>query len=156
MSPGHSVPNCGVGEAQVLALRRHRADDPSVAPRFLSPQTPTVARDVDLLDLLGEFVDASADTVDLMTGNRRTELEWLAHCDYLRALQRLGHETLARHDQGMPAPALPLVVVSELGSALTRGWTAALVIFRSPARAAHTLHPRANRPTVSSPAGVSS
>jgi hypothetical protein len=48
-----------------------------------------------LLDLLSEFIDANADTVCLITGDQRTELEWLAHCDYLRALQRLGHETLA-------------------------------------------------------------
>ena len=67
--------------------------------RFLSPQTAAIARDVSLLDLLSEFIDANADTVCLITGDRRTELEWLAHCDYLRALQRLGHETLARHDQ---------------------------------------------------------
>ena len=44
-----------------------------------------------VLDLLSEFIDANADTVCLITGaDRRTELEWLAHCDYLRALQRLG------------------------------------------------------------------
>jgi hypothetical protein len=110
--------------------------------RFLSPQTRAVACDVGLLDLLSEFVDANADTVELMTGKHRTELERSAHCDYLRALQRLGHETLARHDQRMPAPPLALALVSELNSALTRGWTAALLIVRSPARAAQTLHPR--------------
>jgi hypothetical protein len=77
-----------------------------------------------------------------MTGKRRSELERSAHCDYLRALQRLGHEMLARHDQRIPAPALPLALVSELGSALTRGWTATLVIFHSPARAAQTFHPQ--------------
>ena len=66
---------------------------------FLSPQMAAIARDVGLLDLLSEFIDANADTVCLITGDRRTGLEWLAYCDYLRALQRLGHETLARHDQ---------------------------------------------------------
>ena len=60
---------------------------------------------------------------------------------YLRALQRLGHETLAHHDQRMPAPSLALVVVSGLGTALTRGWTAALLVSRGPARAAHALRP---------------
>ena len=70
--------------------------------RFLSPQTAAIARDVSLLDLLSEFIDANADTVCLITGDRRTELKWLAHCDHLRALQRLGHETLARHDQRVP------------------------------------------------------
>ena len=124
--------------------------------RFLSPQTAAVARDVGLLDLLSEFIDANADTVDVMTGNHRTELEWSAHCDYLRALQRLGHETLARHDRRMPAPPLGLALVSELNSALTRSWTAALLIFRSPVRAAQTLHPRSNRPTVSTHSRVSS
>ena len=38
----------------------------------------------------------------LITGDQRTELECLAHCDYLRALQRLEHETLARDDQRGP------------------------------------------------------
>jgi hypothetical protein len=33
---------------------------------FLSPQTATVARDVSLLDLLSEFIDANADTVCLI------------------------------------------------------------------------------------------
>ena len=100
--------------------------------RFLSPQTGAVACDVGLLDLLSEFIDANADTVDLMTGRQRTELEWSAQCDYLRALQRLGHETLARHDQRMPAHPPARAVVSGVNSALTRGWTAALLILRSP------------------------
>ena len=100
--------------------------------RFLSPQTGAVACDVDLLDLLSELIDANADTVYLMTGRQRTELEWSAQCDYLRALQRLGHETLARHDQRMPAAPLALAVVSVVNSALARGRTAALLILRSP------------------------
>jgi hypothetical protein len=106
--------------------------------RFLSPQAVAVAPEASLLDLLSEFVDANADTVDLMTGRRRTELEWSAHCDYLRALHRLGHETLARHHKARP---LTLAVVSALSAPLTRGRTAALLIFRSPTRAAHALHP---------------
>ena len=128
----------------MLAMRRHRADDPGrMTLRFLSPQTGGVACDVSLLDLLSEFIDASADTVHLMTGNQSTDLEWSVHCDYLRALQRLGHETLARHDERVPAPAPALAVVSGLNLALTRGWTAALLIVRSPARAAQALHPAA-------------
>ena len=126
----------------VLAMRRRRADDRGrMTLRFLSPQTAAVAGDVSLLDLLSEFIDANADTVCLITGDRRTELEWLAHCDYLRALQRLGHETLARHDQRVPASPLALAVVSGLGTALTGGWTAALLILRGPGRAAHALRP---------------
>jgi hypothetical protein len=123
-------------------MRRHRADGRGrMTLSSVLPQTGAVASDAGLLDLLSEFIDANADTVDLMTGKHRTELEWSAHCDYLRALQRLGHETVARHDQGMPAPPFALALASELNSALTRGWTAALLIFRSPVRAAQTLHP---------------
>ena len=109
--------------------------------RFLSPQTAAVEGDVSLLDQLSEFIDANADTVCLITGDRRTELKWLAHCDHLRALQRLGHETLARHDQRVPASPLALAVVSGLGTALTGGWMAALLILRGPGRAAHALRP---------------
>ena len=128
----------------MLAMRRHRADDPGrMTLRFLSPQTGGVACDGSVLDLLSEFIDANADTVHLMTGNERTELEWSVHCDYLRALQRLGHETLARHHERVPAPPLAVVVVSGLNLALCRGWTAALLIVRSPARAAQALHPTA-------------
>jgi hypothetical protein len=110
--------------------------------RFFSPQSGAVACDVSLLDVLSEFIDANADTVYLMTGNQETEFEWSAHCDYLRALQRVGHHTLARHGQRMAAPPLALVAVSGLNSALSRGWTAAHFIIRSPARAAQVLHPR--------------
>ncbi len=104
---------------------------------FLSHQTPAVTPDGNLLDLLSELIDAHADTVQLVIGEERTELEWLAHCDYLRALQRLGHETLAHHDQCSPAPPPALAVVSSLNPALTRGWTAALVVVRRFARALH-------------------
>jgi hypothetical protein len=109
--------------------------------RFLAPQTAAVARDVSLLDLLIEFIDANTDTVCLITSDRRTELEWLAHCDYLRALQRLGHETLAHHDQRVPASPLALTVAAGLSKALTGGRIAALLILRGPARAAHALRP---------------
>ena len=114
--------------------------------RFFPPESGAVACDVSLLDVLSEFIDANADTVYLMTGSQRTELEWSAHCDYLRALQRLGHQTLARHDHRVAAPPVALVAVSGLNSALSRGWTAAHLIIRSPARAAQALHPRRNRP----------
>ena len=116
--------------------------------RFIPPQSAAVACDASLLDVLSEFIDANADTVYLMTCRQETELEWSAHCDYLRALQRLGHETLARHDQRVAAPPRVLVAVSGLNSALSRGWTAAHVIIRGPARAAQALHPRPNRPAI--------
>jgi hypothetical protein len=127
----------------MLAMRRYRADDRGrMTVRFLSRQTGAVAGDADLLDLLSEFIDANADTVDLMTGKQRAELESSAHCEYLRGLQRLGHQTLARHDQRRPASPLELAVVTGLNSALNRSRTAALLILRRPpARAARALRP---------------
>lgn len=47
-----------------------------------------------LVEVLDELLEASADTVELASG--ATQLEWLAHLDYLRALQRLGQASLAR------------------------------------------------------------
>ena len=111
-----------------------------------SPQSGAVARDGNLLDVLSEFIDANADTVYLMTGSQPTDLEWSAHRDYLRALQRLGHQTLAHHNQHMAAPPRALVAVSGLNSALSRGLTAAHLIIHSPARAAQALHPRPQPP----------
>ena len=135
-----SFVNCGGGGLRVLAMRRRRADDHDrMKLAFLLPQTAAVARNDSLLDLLSEFIDANADTVQLITGDQRTELEWLAHCDYLRALQRLGHETLAHHDQRMPAPPLALAVISGLDTALIRAWAVALIILHGPARAAQVL-----------------
>jgi len=113
---------------------------------FFSPQTGTVACDAGLLDVLSEFIDANADTVCLMTGSQQTDFEWSAHCDYLRALQRLGYQTLARHDQRMAAPRRALVAVSGLNSALSQGWTAVHLIIRRPARVAQALHPRPQPP----------
>jgi len=137
-----SVANCGVVGLSVLAMRTRQADDRGrMTLRFLSPQTAAVACHGTLLDLLSEFVDANAETVDLMTGDGRAGLEWLAHCDYLRALQRLGHETLAHHDQRLPASPRALAVVPGLDRALTQGRAAALLIMRAPARAAHALCP---------------
>lgn len=66
---------------------------------------------------------------------------WLAHCDYLRVLQRLGHETLAHHYEHTPAPRLALasfVAGLDKGSALDK--TAALVGLRGPV-CAHALPP---------------
>ena len=50
----------------------------------------------DLRALVAELIDAHTDTVQLLLAEQREELVESAHCDYLRALQRLGHETLAR------------------------------------------------------------
>ena len=49
------------------------------------PHRRTAARSDDLLDLVSELIDGHTDTVQLITRDQRNELEWLAHCDYLRA-----------------------------------------------------------------------
>ena len=103
-----------------------------------SRHTAVADRSGDLLELLSELIDAHTDTVQLITGDEPTEREWLAHCDYLRALQRLGRETLAHHDQRI-APPPGLGIVAGVTGALTRSWTAARAVLRSPARVAHTL-----------------
>jgi hypothetical protein len=108
-------------------------------PEFLSHQTPAVAPKSHLLDLLSELIDAHADTVQLVNADQRTGLEWSAHCDYLRALQRLGHETLAHHDQRSTPPPPARAVPSGLHPALSHGWTAALAGVRAVARAVHAL-----------------
>jgi hypothetical protein len=121
-------------------MRTRPADDHRhMEQGFPSPQTAAAARSDDLLDLLTELIDAHTDTVQLITSDERTELEWSAHCDYLRALQRVGRETVAHHDQRMPTPPSGLASMARLTTALTRSWTAASVVLRSPARAAHTL-----------------
>jgi hypothetical protein len=56
----------------------------------------TVPRQGDLRELVAELIDAHTDTVQLLLAQEGDELAASAHCDYLRALQRLGHETLAR------------------------------------------------------------
>ena len=88
---------------------------------------------------MGELIDAHTDTVQLITGDEPGELAWLAHCDYLRALQRLGRATLAHHDQRKPTPPLGLALAAALSTVVARGWTAARVVLRDPTDAAHTL-----------------
>jgi hypothetical protein len=97
-------------------------------PGFRPPQTVATAPSDDLLGLVSELIDAHIGTIQLITGEERTELEWLAHCDYLRALQRLGRETLAHHDQRTRTP--PLDIVTEMTIALARAWTTTLVTLR--------------------------
>jgi hypothetical protein len=110
---------------------------------FLSDQRAPVGRDGGLLDLLSELTDAHADTVQLVVGDQPTELEWLAHCDYLRALQRLGYETLARHDQRSIPPELGVDVVSGLAAVRNRGWITARVVLHGLAAAVQVLPARA-------------
>ena len=100
-------------------------------PGFLSSQTTTAAGEDHLLELLDELIDAHADTVQLVIGDERSGPGWVAHCDYLRALQRLGHETLAHHDGRDPEPPRALAIVSgRTTKALARHWMAPLVVLR--------------------------
>jgi hypothetical protein len=48
-----------------------------------------------LADLVYELLDAHCDTIRL-TGELERSETWAAHLDYLRDLQRVGRETLAR------------------------------------------------------------
>ena len=116
--------------------------------RFIPPQSAAVACDASLLDVLSEFIDANADTVYLMTCRQETELEWSAHCDYLPRSAAPGTRDARPPRPRVAAPPRVLVAVSGLNSALSRGWTAAHVIIRGPARAAQAPHPRPNRPAI--------
>jgi hypothetical protein len=51
-------------------------------------------RDV-LVELVEELLDAGADTIAMSEGPP-VGLRWTSHVDYLRALERKGHELLAR------------------------------------------------------------
>ena len=63
------------------------------------PNRPTSStageRAEQLATLVYELLDAHADTAQLV-GGPSTELLWRAHLQYLRDLQRTGHEILAR------------------------------------------------------------
>jgi hypothetical protein len=48
-----------------------------------------------LSKLVYELLDAHSDTAEL-AAERRDSLGWEAHLEYLRQLQRIGRETLAR------------------------------------------------------------
>ena len=55
----------------------------------------TIAADVLLTELVYELLDAQADTL-MLEPDSLDEPEWRAHLDYLRRLQRVGREMLAR------------------------------------------------------------
>jgi hypothetical protein len=62
-------------------------------------QVPTVSGPaIEVRQLLSELVDAHADTVQLAT-RFASDIAWSAHIAYLRDLQRLAKETLARMDR---------------------------------------------------------
>jgi hypothetical protein len=61
-------------------------------------QFPTaVGSAIELRQLLAELIDAHVDTVELATRSA-TDVAWSAHIAYIRDLQRLAQETLARMD----------------------------------------------------------
>lgn len=68
--------------------------------------TPTTGNRAAMLErLVEELTAAHEDTVLLATGPA-TGLEWQVHLDYLRAMQRLARESLARmHDTAGAASA---------------------------------------------------
>jgi hypothetical protein len=53
---------------------------------------------IELRQLLSELIDAHLDTVELAT-RVATDAAWSAHIAYIRDLQRLAQETLARMGQ---------------------------------------------------------
>jgi hypothetical protein len=63
---------------------------------MLNPQSAgTVATTELLTDLVYELLDAHCDTISLADG-ADDNVVWAAHLSYLRDLQRVGRETLAR------------------------------------------------------------
>jgi hypothetical protein len=55
----------------------------------------TIAAEALLTELVYELLDAHGDTV-MLAGEPLDGVEWHAHLEYLRGLQRVGRETLAR------------------------------------------------------------
>ena len=60
------------------------------------------SHDDELALVVYELLDAHDDTVRLGEG-LESDLRWRAHLDYLRGLQRVGREALARGTAGEPA-----------------------------------------------------
>jgi hypothetical protein len=73
--------------------------------RGLPSLQTTVQTSGELRELATELIDAHADTVELLLTGDVDELDWCAHREYLQALQRLGHATLATHDSVPAATA---------------------------------------------------
>ena len=59
------------------------------------PNTTSLPPTYQLTDLMYELLDAHMDTTQLAEG-RSGDSEWAIHLSYLRDLQRIGRETLAR------------------------------------------------------------
>jgi hypothetical protein len=68
---------------------------------MLNPNsTGTTATTELLTDLVYELLDAHCDTIS-MADQADESVVWAAHLDYLRDLQRVGRETLARVPAGV-------------------------------------------------------
>ena len=79
--------------------------------------TPNEAPAAQLVELVYELLDAHQDTMRLAEDGS-ADLRWAAHIDYLRSLQRVGREALARADAVTGAvPSAPAP-----GSANRRRW----------------------------------
>ena len=62
---------------------------------MLNPNRTAAATTNRLMDLVYELLDAHCDTIRLAT-EADEGVAWAAHVDYLRDLQRVGREVLAR------------------------------------------------------------
>jgi hypothetical protein len=119
---------------------------------FLSPNATDRASS-DLLELVTELIDAHADTVELLLADDFDEMARWAHLNYLRSLQRLGHQTLAHHDRSAPRPAavagLPEVTRAARRAIASSGTSATRLLAKCSApvailvRAAAPMAPRA-------------
>jgi hypothetical protein len=69
------------------------------APRSAASDTSQIAG---VAELIYELLDAHADTAELAT-RLADDNAWRAHLDYLRSLQRVGREALARIPAGRGA-----------------------------------------------------
>jgi len=66
-----------------------------------APLPETARAQSGLADLVYELLDAHLDTMRLAEPLAQTS-EWAAHLDYLRGLQRVGRERLARLETAEP------------------------------------------------------
>ena len=69
-----------------------------VPRRLTRARSTATPHDADTITLIYELLDAHQDTAEIAQ-DLCDDPEWAAHLDYLRALQRVGREMLAR----MPA-----------------------------------------------------
>jgi hypothetical protein len=83
----------------MLVTRRHRSTPRPARGALADHQGDVLAL------VVYELLDAHDDTVRLGEG-LEGDLRWRAHVDYLRGLQRVGREALARGTAGEPARSM--------------------------------------------------